>query len=129
MNQITHTQLTTHHILPPSLLVIAPTLLYLTHGLYQDALAATRVTLYLYSRLDTTSGSSIGCSSVSSSAKGLRRYSYPANSHSLSYLFISASTQYRLNRQPRGREARPKKVACPRYSMYLGPLMLGRYIL
>ena len=48
--------------------------------------AATQVTLYLYSRLDSTPRSSPGCSHISSRAQGLRRYYKPANSHSFSIL-------------------------------------------
>ena len=99
-NSLPHTQPTTHHILSPSLLALDAPLLHITHGLYQAALAATRVTLYLYSILDTTSRSSPGCSRVSSRAQGLRRDYYSENSHILSYLFIAASIQYRLDRRP-----------------------------
>ena len=54
------TQPSTHLTFPPRLLVLAPPRIHLTHGLYQAAIAAPRVTLYSYSRLDLTSGLSPG---------------------------------------------------------------------
>ena len=57
------TQPTTHLTFPPRLLPLTPYRLRLTHGLYQAVFAAPWVTMYLYSRLDPTSGSSPGCKS------------------------------------------------------------------
>ena len=95
-----YTQPITRPFIPSTLLPLAPHLLHITHGLYQYTVASTRVTLYSSSRLNPTSGSIPGCSRIYSRAQGLRRDSYPANSHSLSLLFISASTQHRLYRRP-----------------------------
>ena len=86
-NPLAHTQSTTNSNLPPSVLPLAPHLLHITHGLYQATSVATQVTLYSSSRLDPTSGSSPRCSCASSRVQGLRRYSNPTNSHSLSSLF------------------------------------------
>ena len=82
-NPLLHTQPTTYHILLPSLLALAPSLIHLTYGVYQVALAATQVTMYLYSRLYPSYGSSPGFSHVSSRAQGLRIYSKPPNLYSL----------------------------------------------
>ena len=53
--------------------------------------AATQVTMYSYSRLDPTPGSSPGCSCVSSRAQGLRRNYKSPNSHILSLLVTVVS--------------------------------------
>ena len=87
-----HTQPNTHHILPSTLLPLALSLLHLKHGLYQATLVATRVTLYSSSRMDPISGSSTGCSRIYSRTLGLRRYYYPASSHSRYYLFTVSRT-------------------------------------
>ena len=87
MNPLPHTQPTTYSNLLPSFLPLAPPLLHITNGLYQATSVATRVTLYSSSRLDSTSGSSPGCSRASSRAQGLRRDYKPPNSHSLSFIF------------------------------------------
>ena len=71
MNPNPHTQPITHYILSPPLLVLDPPLFHLTHGLYQVALAATWITLYLPSSLDTNSRSSTVCIFVSSRVQGL----------------------------------------------------------
>ena len=63
------------------------------HLLYIIALArlsCTQFTLHSYSRLDPTSRYSPGYSYVSRRVQGLGRYSYPATSHIISYLFIAA---------------------------------------
>ena len=69
-NHLPHSQPNTHTIFLPTLLPLPPSLIHLTHGLYQAALAATQVTLYLPSRLDPNSGSSPRCIRVSSRAQG-----------------------------------------------------------
>ena len=59
-NILQHNQSTTHLNFSSIHILLAPSRLRLTHGLYQAAFAAPRVTLYLYSRLDPTFGSSTG---------------------------------------------------------------------
>ena len=88
-----HTQPTTHLTFQPKLLPLTPPRLCLTHGLYQAIFAASWDTLYSYSRLDPTSGSSPGCQSRIQSwiqlCAGVRkRFLPPQHLHTLIFVAV-----------------------------------------
>ena len=88
------------------------------------------VTMYLSSSLYPTSGSSLGRSHVSSRAQGLRRYSYPANSHILSYLSISSRTYHQLDSQPWGHTINNFPWSTQTFSFYPWKLLWAeKYVL